>query len=261
MMREQIRPFDLSKLDFEGRRYRRRRRLLLWSLPVAIPAALLSLKILSIPLLSSIAHSNYVQGRYDASLQALAPLYFGNWMESYKLPFNSGVALYRKAAYQDAEASFRKSLETAPKQLECHVRINLALSIEAQADALRGQRDYDKAIIKYGEMKSVIVDGEEACGITITHSSVAREDSEDAASLEKRADEKAAEAKQQRNNDTPEAVQKNDKAGDKSSEDKLRQLEKNATNQQNESLRGARQRQQYRAQEQHGYGNWKDKKW
>ena len=122
------RPFDLGKLDFEGIRLRRRRKLLLYSLPVCGLVLVITLKMLSIPVFSQVAHSSYRGTSYQAANNWLSPLGIINWFEPYKQPFDQGVAQYRLAEFVLAEQAFRAALITVPSEHECDVRINVALS-------------------------------------------------------------------------------------------------------------------------------------
>ena len=62
------RPFDLAKLDFEGIRLRKRKKLFLFSsLPVGV-VMLITIKMLSLPILSGVAHMNYGQSQNDSAI-------------------------------------------------------------------------------------------------------------------------------------------------------------------------------------------------
>ena len=228
------RPFDLKKLDFETARLAKRRKLLLFSLPITFVIMIVCLKLLSVPLLSSVAHNSYKSSQYDSANQWLFPLYIANWMEPYKLLFNHGNALYKQGDYQAAEGRYREALETVPEKQECSVRINLALSIEAQADALIAKKSYDNAVILYDDMKAVLYDGEDSCGVRFNEVSATDEDSNgddssdsgQSEKLMKRAQEKSNSAKRLRNNDGPSTDSNSDNTVDNGSvEERLEKLE------------------------------------
>lgn len=235
------RPFDLAKLDFEGRRLRRRKRLLLYSLPVCILCLLLAIKLLSIPVFSSIAQQSYTSTRYDNALGWLGPLRIFNWLEPFKVSYNSGNALYGKGKYVEAEARFRHALELVPFEYECDVRINLALSIEAQADAFLAEKQYDQAIVRYDGVKAVLYDGQDSCGVQFNEVALGDDtggsgsNSQVARDIEKRVQQKSDAAKQARNGDEADVDNSENKTTDTAStQEKLEQLDKLATEAQKE---------------------------
>ena len=249
------RPFDLAKLDFENIRLRRRKRLLLFSALPAGVVALVMIKMLSLPLLSNIAHGNYNKYQNDNAVSWLQPLTWLNWMESYKVYFNQGDAYFKSGKYDQAEEKFRRSLESVPAVKECDVRINLALSIEQQADRLLSDKKYDEAVLKYDDAKAVLYDGEDSCNVRFHNKSTgdgdqtsnrdqkdskkgddnnqdknsSRNNSRDAQNIEKRVRDKSRHAKQSRNNDqTSQSNESNSSTQElKTTEQKLQKLEDN----------------------------------
>lgn len=175
----QQRPFDLKKLDFEAIRLRRRKRLLLYSLPICAIAGIVSLKFLAIAVFSTLAHDNYRQQQFSGAINWLQPLHIANWFESYKAPFNHGNALFKKGEVADAAAMYRKALETVPTKHECSVRINLALSLERLGDMAVNEKNIDEAILHYDQVKAVLRDGRDSCGIDIKEASLQQERSKD----------------------------------------------------------------------------------
>lgn len=262
------RPFDLGKLDFNGIRLRRRKRLLLYSLPFCIVLLIAAVKFLSIPILSAVAQNQYNHGQYSHAGTSLSPLHIANWFESYKAPFNHGNSLYKKGDFAEAEQLFRKALESVPEEDECNVRINLALSIEAQADAAVENKDLNEAILRYDEVKAVLRDGRDSCNIRFQDKSLQqqgdsdqessdgngdksgdKDNSDDANSNEEknaqtakdinnRVTNKSDKAKRARNNDSQESSQSNDSPSDnKSTQDKIQQLENVANEAQRQRLK------------------------
>lgn len=165
------RPFDLSKLDFDGIRLRKRKKLLLWSLPVSLMLLVIAIKLISVPIISSVAKSNFLNKRYYESTQILEPLYAGNWLEPYKLYYNQANGFYMSAMYIEAELGYREALKTVPREFECYVRVNLALSIEAQADVYFQEKKLDESILRYDEAKAVLRDGQDSCGVQFDNTS------------------------------------------------------------------------------------------
>ncbi len=163
----QKRPLDLSKLDFDKNRLAKRKKLLLFSLPLVVVALLFSLKFLSIAVCASVSADSFKKGQYAASSDWLNPLLFLNIFEPYKVHHNKGNALYKLGKFEEAEAHYRHALETVPTEGECTVRVNLALSLEAQADAKISNKDYDAAVILYDKVKAVINDSQQNCGVQL----------------------------------------------------------------------------------------------
>ena len=225
------RPFDLKKLDFEKIRREKRRKLLRYSFPACVVILLIAIKLTSFPLLSLAAHTAYKDGDNSQVSFRLSPVYAVNLFESYKVFFNDGNALYKQARYDSAEKQFRQALQKAPKTRECPVRINLALSIEAQADALASEKRYDQAIIRYDEANAVLHDGEDSCGVQFASQTVdaSNDDGKTAITIEQRIRQKLAQIKQLRNGDQGISVTK---PGDKekvdagSTDSKLKELDK-----------------------------------
>ena len=164
---------------------------------------LVAIKLTSFPLLSLAARAAYKNGDNSQASFRLSPIYAMNLFESYKVFFNDGNALYKQARYDSAEKQFRQALQKVPKTRECPVRINLALSIEAQADALASEKRYDQAIIRYDEANAVLHDGEDSCGVQFASQTVDanNEDGKTAIVIEQRVRQKLAQIKQLRNGD------------------------------------------------------------
>ena len=225
------RPFDLKKLDFEKIRREKRRKLLRYSSPACAVILLIAIKLTSFPLLSLAAHTAYKDGDNSQASFLLSPIYAVNLFESYKVFFNDGNALFKQSRYDLAEKQFRQALQKAPKTHECPVRINLALSIEAQADTLASEKRYDQAIIRYDEANAVLHDGEDSCGVQFASQTVDanNDDGKTAITIEQRIRQKLAQIKQLRNGDQDISVTN---PGDKekvdagSTDGKLKELDK-----------------------------------
>lgn len=264
------RPFDLGKLDFEGRRLKRRRQLLAFSAIPCVVAIVLAFKLLSIPLLSSWAHKSYKMVSFNNAVNTLAPLRLFNWFEPYKVSFNQGNAYFKKSDFKRAEDRFRSALSVVPFEKECDVRINLALSIERQADILVKNKEYDEAILQYDEVKAVLYSGQDSCGVQFNERSSSSEsdkqdDSKDqqaedtkkdsdsnessqsgeanektAKKIERRVQEKSNSAKQARNGEQSDDSAQTDEGTPeelKATEEKMQQLEKQASDAQRERVK------------------------
>lgn len=241
----QKRPLDLSKLDFDKNRLARRKKLLLFSLPLVVVALLFSLKFLSIVVCASFSADSFKKGQYAASSDWLNPLLFLNIFEPYKVHHNKGNALYKLAKFEEAEAHYRHALETVPADSECAVRVNLALSLEAQADARVSAKDYDSAVIFYDKVKAVINDSQQNCGVQLNKLSQEKDQGGESETdeekktkesakkalerIDERIKQKSAEAKKARNGDGDEKGQ-NEKGGEQKdgnepSDDQMKKLE------------------------------------
>lgn len=159
--------FNLDKLNFEKNRLHRRRKLLIFSLPITAPLVVLAVLTIVFSLSITISKKAYENGDYmraDARLKpADALIIFDRTLVNY----NYGNIKYRSSEFDQAEKRYTSALETANKSDECSIRINLVLALEAQSDRLVGKKEFDKAIALYDRAKSVITDGSSSCGISL----------------------------------------------------------------------------------------------
>ena len=146
---------------------------------------LITIKMLSLPVLSGFAHMNYGQSQNDSAISWLQPLTWANWMEPYKVYFNQGMLISNLEIWS-IRRKFRQALESVPEVKECDVRINLALSIEQQADRLLSEKKYDAAILKYDDAKAVLYDGEDSCNVRFHNKMAESDNSNDSDDKEKR---------------------------------------------------------------------------
>ena len=199
-------PLDLGRLDFDGIRKRRRRRLLLWSLPVCA-CALLAAMGLGALYLSQVAGANaYANKKYQQAADTFVRFEAINFIDTYKMKYNQGTALVAARQYEKSQAALERALELgAPADFECQIRVNLVHAINGRTEQLVAEKKYDEAILLYDTAKAVI-DARD-CGMKSTTS---KSPSDDARKADKKLQTLRTEitkkqniAKQKRNGDDP----------------------------------------------------------
>lgn len=243
------RPFDLSRLDTERIRKDRRKRLLVWSLPVCAAVLIFSLWVGAILLFNRQGQEAYGRADYTAAANAYHKMLALNGFERYKMEFNYGTALLGAGQYEAAQTALTKALSlNIPPAESCQVRVNLVLSLVAQADKKAENKEYDAAILLYDQAKAV-VDGKD-CGLTLSGSSQQGSDQSKQAdeklqNLRKEVSDKQNAAKQQRNGDNPSQSDASSDAGSQQSNETPSQDQIDTLQaQQNASTQAARERQQ-----------------
>lgn len=162
------RPYDLSVLDFKKNRLRKRKLLVLYSLPVTVPLLLFAL-ILALFLMSfSLAHSSYNKTDYAMANTQLQSALWLNYFDRGAILYDYGNILYKQSKFSESQTQYEKALEFIDQARECSVRINLVLALEAQSDSLTANKKYDEAIVLLDKAKSVIRDGSDSCGFNET---------------------------------------------------------------------------------------------
>ena len=134
---EEIRDAKLAK-----RLARKRRALLLWSLPVVILAFLAVLKLLSAVAINMAGESAYEHQNHNTAADRFSTLEFFNVVEPWKAYFNQGTAIYASGSFFDATTEFDVALQLVPKapegepptREECDVRTNYSLAFEGLGD-------------------------------------------------------------------------------------------------------------------------------
>lgn len=77
-----------------------------------------------------------------------------SWLESWRGPFNVGVALYEQQQWPSAQEQFDAALALVPPERECMVALNLAWSHEAEGDQL-AEHAPDQAVRAYQRAEQV----------------------------------------------------------------------------------------------------------
>jgi tetratricopeptide (TPR) repeat protein len=273
------RPFDIDKLEFTKIRLAKRRKLLLFSMPVMIIIGLVALKFLSIGILAPVSANAYKDSQYQTSLTWLTPLTFVNTIEPYKVYHNRGNDYYKLQQFESAETEFRKALESVPSADECAVRVNLVMSIVAQADIKASAKDYDKAIVLYDNAKAVINDSQDGCGIQFNSSNnsettndttkqsdeqkLSKDGSAEAMKQEKQnVDKKSDDAKKSRNGDKTDNKDNTDQQSqsDEPTQQQIEQLQQQQSESQQKRMKSQQSDREYNEYSQKTY-DYTQKSW
>lgn len=152
--------YDLEKLNPDKLRLKKRKLLFKRTAIVSFVVIVIAIKLLSLSVLTGSANSYLKANNAQKAIQTLSPLGLLNVIEGYKYHFNKGDAYFRNGEYQKAEAQFRTSQKSVPKNFYCRVTLNLVLSLEAQADQAVTAKDYDKAVVIFDEIKAIVRDAQ-----------------------------------------------------------------------------------------------------
>jgi tetratricopeptide (TPR) repeat protein len=133
-----------------------RRRLYVVAILPSLLLLLLSTRIVVLLVQESRGLESYAAGRYAESRDQFAANRILNPVERWVAPFNEGDARYRQEDFAGAVEAFALSLQLAPLERECDVRINLALSHEAIGDRALQSGTRLEAEDAWGEGRAVL---------------------------------------------------------------------------------------------------------
>lgn len=147
-------------------RRRRRRRLLAWSLLPGLVALVAAVALIGRAVTTQRGIDALSAGAFEPGEAADAVEWFdrSEWINLYDREgpaFNRGVAWFADGELERARAEFEDALGRAGDSGRCRVVVNLALTIEAQGDAL-AEPDPHGSQGLYGEAKGV-AEGNPAC--------------------------------------------------------------------------------------------------
>ncbi len=195
--------YDLSKLDFEGNRRRKRKKLLIYSLPLCVMAFVTILKLLGMNAISAAVNraesgKDYVVAEQMQRIQRVA-----NLIEPHLADYNLGNLLYRQKKWSEAIQSYRRALVNVPEVDECRVRINLTLALIGVADSQANNNEFDQAILTYDEAKSTLNGGSKVCGVMLQEKTEeeAEQEKSDVKKLKEYLEARSSELKIKRNKD------------------------------------------------------------
>jgi hypothetical protein len=145
------------------RRTRLRRRLLLYSAPVAVVALVVALKLISMVVAGDAAVDDYRQRNPDGLAADVSVLRLGNVVEAAKAPFAAGTLAVLDGRLADADAEFGDALGRMTADDSCPARVNLELVRETQGDL--ATRDGQPAVARerYLSAKAMIDDAPPGC--------------------------------------------------------------------------------------------------
>lgn len=135
---------------------RRRRRLMLGSLPLLLVVLLVAIKLLSLPVLASQGAQSFAKNDGDGVGRAAQGMGVLNIVEGWKAPFALGDAYVLRGDFGAARTQFLKALEGVSAKESCKVRVNLVLSVEKLGDAKSEAKDTAGADAFYKEGTDII---------------------------------------------------------------------------------------------------------
>jgi len=143
---------------------RKRKLLLLWSLPVMIIAFLAGLKLLSAVALNMAGASAYEHANHNTAADRFESLEFFNVVEPWKAHFNQGTAIYAGGDFWEATQQLEVALDLVPKspqgeppgKEECDVRTNYSLALEGLGDEAMAASDPAMGATRYAEAQEML---------------------------------------------------------------------------------------------------------
>ena len=163
---------EIRDAKFAAKLARRRKLMLLWSIPVVLIAFLAAVKLLSAVLLNMAGTSAYEKQNYVTATDRFESLGFFNVIEPWKAPFNEGTAVYATGDFFTAKEHLDVALglvPTAPAgeprgEEECMVRTNYSLALEGLGDEAMLASDFAMSTDYYGQAQEMLADCGESGG-------------------------------------------------------------------------------------------------
>src|SRR5699024_9974143 len=157
---------ELRDAAFAEKLARRRRRLLRWSLPVVVLAALVAVKFLSAVGLNLIGTSSYDRANYSTAAARYVNTQFVNVVQPWKAYYNEGTAHYSAGKFFTSGQRLEIALDKVPKAPEgeprgpeeCAVRVNYSLALEGTADETLAVGDAEMAEQYYTQALEMLAD-------------------------------------------------------------------------------------------------------
>jgi hypothetical protein len=144
-------------------RLRLRRRLLVFSAPVAIVALVASIKMISVVVAGNSAASDFARGDISALRDDVSVLKVLNVLEPLNAPYADGSLAVLEGRLDQADARYSEVLSRISAAQSCAVRVNLELVRETQGDlAARGLRGA-VAHERYSSASTLVEEADSGC--------------------------------------------------------------------------------------------------
>ena len=144
-------------------RLRLRRRLLLFSAPVAVVALAVAVKLVSVVAAGDSAVSNFAQRDVDALRGDVSVMSLFNVVEPAKAPFAAGTLAVLDDRLADADAHFSEALRLTAREQSCPVLVNLELVRERRGDVDAWENRPDAARDRYRNALDLVRSAPDGC--------------------------------------------------------------------------------------------------
>ena len=144
-------------------RLRLRRRLLVYSAPLAIVALIAIIKMISVVVAGNSAGSNFDQNEAAALHGDVSTLNVLNVIEPEKAPFAAGTLAVLEGRLDEADARFSEALALTDAAQSCLARVNLELVRERQGDVHAWEGRPDQARERYRSASAIVQDAPDGC--------------------------------------------------------------------------------------------------
>lgn len=150
----------------DGQRRRWRKWMMIGAIPVAIAGTVLAVKFVATELSANATITAYDHRAYQESAEQTEPLFWWNFYEQWKAPYDKGTALAMSGSFDEARALLEEALtlHDDPESVEyCINYINIVYVVEKQGDELREAGDRENANKLYYEALDLIEQAPPGC--------------------------------------------------------------------------------------------------
>lgn len=140
-----------------------RRRLILFSAPVALVALVAAVKMISVVVAGNSAVTNFDERNGDGLSAASSTLNTLNVIERAKAPFTAGAAAALQGRLDEADARFSEALSLTSAAESCPVLVNLELVRERQGDVDGWEGRPDEARERYRSAVAMVEGAPAGC--------------------------------------------------------------------------------------------------
>lgn len=140
-----------------------RRRLLVFSAPIAVLMVIALLKMCSVVIAGGLAASDFAQKDAGALRTDVAALDVLNVVEPAKAYFAAGNLAVLDGRLEDADKQFTQALAHTDPADSCDTRVNLELVRETLGDKAAGVLDVEKAVANYRSALAAVNDAPAGC--------------------------------------------------------------------------------------------------
>ena len=150
----------------DSQRRKWRKWLMIGAIPVAVAGTVIAVKFIATEVAANAAVTAYEHRAYQESATQTEPLFWWNFYEEWKAPYDKGTALGMAGQFDEARALLEEALTLHEDQASvdyCINFINIVYVIEKQGDELREAGDKQAANELYREALAMIEQAPEGC--------------------------------------------------------------------------------------------------